>query len=171
MEVIAHVRSYRWFYISAFVLIGAMLLVAFSFKRRFGQYFDIAEFDSPDSPGSGSSMQKSTLKMLLKARERAGIPFLINSAFRSGKHNRDVGGVENSAHERGYAVDIKATDRETKLKILASLYEAGFNRFGIGTTFIHADNDPAKAAFQVWDYGTDISYYVNFLKSENSRFV
>lgn len=170
MDIQAHIKAYRWFYLSGLVCVGVMLLVAFHFKRRFEDYFDMSEFDSPDSPGSGSSMQKSTLKMLLQARRDAGIPFLINSAFRSRTHNKAVGGVDNSAHERRYAVDIKAADRETKLRLLDSLFQAGFNRFGIGSAFIHADNDPVKAAFQIWGYGNDIRAYVAFLKSKDSRF-
>ena len=48
-------------------------------------HFELSEFDSPDEIGSGSRMQSSTLQMLDDARGIAGVPFRINSGFRS-KH-------------------------------------------------------------------------------------
>ena len=114
-------------------------------------HFDIEEFDSPDVPGSGGSMRISTLQMLDRARDIAGVPFRINSGFRTPTHNKKVGGVSNSAHLRGYAVDIHVTNA-TRERILAALKQAGFNRFGLGATFIHADNDPSLKANTTWTY-------------------
>jgi len=41
------------------------------------KYFNYAEFDSPDLPGSGVEMQGNFLSMLDEARGIAGIPFKI----------------------------------------------------------------------------------------------
>jgi len=115
-------------------------------------HFDINEFDSPDEIGSGKRMQDSTLQMLDDARSIAGIPFRINSGFRTKEHNAYVGGAESSSHCYGYAIDIHCTDSRSRSIIIDSLHRAGFNRIGIGKTFIHADNDPEKDANVVWLY-------------------
>ena len=53
-------------------------------------YFNIAEFDSPDLPGSGQNMKPKVLEMLEEARKRFGQPIHINSGFSSIKHNKKV---------------------------------------------------------------------------------
>ena len=48
------------------------------------RYFNYHEFDSPDAIGSGEQMMDEVfLEMLDKARHLAGIPFHINSGYRS----------------------------------------------------------------------------------------
>jgi len=119
------------------------------------KYFTHKEFDSPDLPGSGKEMQSSTLAMLDTAREIAGIPFRISSGYRTSSYNQAVGGVENSAHTRGYAADIRI-DGFTEAQItrmIAALTIAGFMRIGKAKTFIHVDNDPDKPSPAYWDYG------------------
>ena len=116
------------------------------------KHFDISEFDSPDEPGSGQYMDDEFLEMLDKARELAGIPFVINSGYRTKEHNRAVGGLRNSAHLDGFAADISATTSRQRMWIVASLLEVGFNRIGIGETFIHVDNDPNKPEEVMWCY-------------------
>lgn len=115
------------------------------------KYFKISEFDSPDVKGSGGNMRVSTLIMLEKARELAGVAFRINSGYRTQRHNDTLkNSVKDSAHVRGYAVDIHVTP-ETKKRIIEALKDAGFTRLGIGANFIHADNDPDKPA-ATWTY-------------------
>jgi len=109
------------------------------------------EFDSPDAPGSGMNMRLSTLVMLQNARNIANIPFKINSGYRTIAHNNKVNGVKNSAHTRGYAVDI-ATTTATQTNIISALRAAGFKRIGIYKTFVHADNDPSKPTPATWYY-------------------
>ena len=114
--------------------------------------FELYEFDSPDEKGSGDSMCPTTLQMLDDARAIAGIPFKINSGFRTKSHNAYVGGKEKSSHLYGYAVDIHCTNSRGRAIIIDALRKAGFTRFGIGNTFIHTDNDPDKDANVVWLY-------------------
>jgi uncharacterized protein YcbK (DUF882 family) len=116
------------------------------------RHFNISEFDSPDEPGSGQYMDDEFLEMLDNARHMAGIPFKINSGYRTKEHNREVGGLRNSAHLDGFAADISATTSRERMWIVASLLEAGFNRIGIGKTFIHVDNDPHKPEEVMWHY-------------------
>ena len=116
------------------------------------KYFTHAEFDSPDFPDSGNNMDKSFLRMLDSAREAAGIPFKINSGFRTPKHNAKVGGSKNSSHLRGFAADIHAASSAQKYEILSALLAVGFNRIGIANTFIHVDLDPIKTKNVIWTY-------------------
>ena len=56
---------------------GAKINVVMNLK-----HFTYEEFDSPDLPGSGfANMDRNFLEMLDYAREIAGIPFKINSAY------------------------------------------------------------------------------------------
>jgi len=84
------------------------------------------------------------------ARAIAKTPFTINSALRCKRHNRKVGGIENSAHMSGHAVDIACTDLNKRFIIIDALIRVGFNRIGIYDTFIHVDNDETKTARVVW---------------------
>tara|TARA_R100001015_G_C4536143_1_gene101247 strand:- start:154 stop:510 length:357 start_codon:yes stop_codon:yes gene_type:complete len=116
------------------------------------KYFSNEEFDSPDFPGSGSRMDDSFLFMLDTARQTAGIPFRINSGYRTPKHNKKVGGAENSSHLRGFAADIHAVSSAERFSILSALIQVGFNRIGVSNTFIHVDNDPIKTQNVIWTY-------------------
>ena len=116
------------------------------------RYFNIEEFDSPDEPGSGQYMDDDFLEMLDKARQFAGIPFVINSGYRTKAHNAKVGGLKNSAHLDGFAADIRCHGSRERMYIVGALLEAGFNRIGIGNGFIHVDNDPTKPEDVIWTY-------------------
>ncbi|HET8735177.1 MAG TPA: D-Ala-D-Ala carboxypeptidase family metallohydrolase [Pricia sp.] len=116
------------------------------------RYFKLSEFDSPDNPGSGSNMQLPLLVKLDYARALAGIPFVITSGYRTRSHNRKVGGVSNSSHLTGWAVDISAPGSATKYKIVEAALQAGFTRIGIGENFVHVDDDPDKVKNLVWTY-------------------
>ena len=116
------------------------------------RYFLFDEFDSPDLEGSGEKMDSDFLEKLDQARSVANIPFKINSGYRTEEHNKKVGGKANSSHLRGYAADIHVNDSRSRSIILTALMEVGFNRFGIGNTFIHVDNDPEKKSNVIWVY-------------------
>jgi zinc D-Ala-D-Ala carboxypeptidase len=88
--------------------------------------------------------------MLDGAREIAGIPFIINSGYRNNDHNKKVGGVDNSSHTKGLAVDIKAITSEARAKIVSALLLAGIKRIGIYAKHIHADIDNEKPTPSLW---------------------
>ena len=113
--------------------------------------FKFSEFDSPDHKGSGINMDVNFLQMLDNARTNAGIPFKINSGYRTTEHNKKVGGTKSSSHLRGLAADISCTDSNTREKITKALIKAGFNRLGIAKTFIHCDSDNTKKP-AIWLY-------------------
>ena len=73
--------------------------------------------------------------VLEPAREKLGGPIIVNSGYRCVRYNRDVGGVANSQHLRGEAVDIRCADNNRLAKIIV---EAGrFDQLIIYPTFIH----------------------------------
>lgn len=98
------------------------------------------------------NMNEEFLQRLDEAREYAGIPFIINSAWRSEEENKRVGGKPNSSHLKGLAVDIKATNSRQRGLILDALRSVGFDRIGIGKTFIHVDMDFDKDQDVTWLY-------------------
>lgn len=123
--------------------------------KNFGKYFKSSEFDSPDLPGSGENMQQVLLDMLNVAREKSGIPYKINSGFRTKERNARDGGKPDSPHLTGWAVDIDVPNSggaRQRFKIIKGLIEAGFNRLGIANGFIHADCDPTKDKDCTWTY-------------------
>ena len=105
-------------------------------------YFMADEFDSPDLPGSGMLEMNPTLLVVLdKIRKDYGKPIRINSAYRTRLHNESVGGVNNSQHRKGNAVDIHIETQGDGDR-LERLFNIHFpNRGGIGryNTFIHLD--------------------------------
>lgn len=78
------------------------------------------------------------------AREVSGVPYIINSGFRTPEHNKEIGGAPDSAHLKGLAVDISAKDKKTRSMIVYGLLYAGFQRIKIYKTHIHADLDNKK---------------------------
>ena len=114
------------------------------------KHFKSSEFDSKDSPGSGVNMQQEFIQRLDIAREIAGVPFNINSGYRTEAHNTKVGGSPNSSHLRGWAADIECLGGRERWLIINALLEVGFNRIGIYSTFIHADCDPSLPKNVIW---------------------
>ena len=97
------------------------------------------------------NMDLHFLDKLDEAREYAGIPFIINSAYRSPEHKESIKNP-TSSHIKGLAVDIKAKDSITRFKVLDALIAVGFNRIGIAGTFIHVDLDLDKSQNVIWTY-------------------
>ena len=116
------------------------------------KYFSPSEFDSPDEHGSGSKMDKKFLEKLDYARGNAGIPFKINSGYRTKEWNLHIGGRVGSSHQYGLAADIQCKGSRDRALIIKALMEVGINRIGIGRTFIHCDVDKKKDQDVFWLY-------------------
>ena len=107
-------------------------------------YFSRNEFTEPEK------MDPNLLLMLDAARHFAGIPFIVNSSYRSSRHNSSVGGVSNSSHLQGLAVDIACSNSFDRFTIINALVRAGFTRIGIGQHHIHCDIDIEKGQDVIW---------------------
>ena len=115
------------------------------------------EFDSPDLPGSHENMDYDFMQMLQKARLFSARPFVITSGYRTPSYHRRLGAQgypisKNSSHLLGQAADIRCDTATDRAHILAGLLDAGFERIGIGKTFIHVDNDQLKRSPCIWLY-------------------
>ena len=97
------------------------------------------------------NMQPHFLAKLDEAREYAGIPFVINSAYRSPTHPLSIKNP-TSSHIKGLAVDIRCNTSRNRFIILDSLIAVGFNRIGIADSFIHVDLDLSKSDNVTWTY-------------------
>jgi len=93
------------------------------------------------------------VRMLQYAREEAEAPFALTSGCRCKAHCLAIGSKATSSHIKGLAVDVQAATSRKREQVLWALMQAGFNRIGIGSTFIHCDIDPDKPADVVWLYG------------------
>lgn len=97
-------------------------------------------------------LKPELVALLDKARDIAGIPFVLTSTLRSPEKNSEVGGVKDSAHLHGEAVDIRVRNSSERFIISKALHDVGFTRIGIAETFIHADISTVKSQNVLWLY-------------------
>lgn len=119
------------------------------------KYFSESEFNRCTPSCSLQDMRQETMDMFDKAREIAGIPLVINSAFRSVAWDKAKGRSGRSAHTTGSAIDIRCNNGQTRMIVVKALMEAGFKRIGIEGSFVHADNSndiPYHTEDTMWVY-------------------
>lgn len=98
-----------------------------------------------------AGLQDVLVQRLYEARKIAQVPFIITSGVRTPEHNAAVGGVSNSSHVRGLAVDLECTDPTSRYRMIVGLLQAGFTRLGIYQDgHIHADVDSTLPQNVVW---------------------
>lgn len=90
------------------------------------------------------NLSPKLIEMLDVAREAAGVPFVITSGWRDPGHNGEVGGVKDSAHCMGLAVDLRAPNDEYGKQVAFGLGRAGFKRVGFYDKHLHCDVDDSK---------------------------
>ena len=112
------------------------------------RHFRREEFGEAD----GVEPDPALVQLLDDARTMAGIPFSLTSGIRTPDRNREVGGVESSAHLTGCAVDISAGSSRERYLILDSLLICGAQRIGIGADFVHVDTSAERAQEVIWLY-------------------
>ena len=86
------------------------------------------------------------------AREIAGIPFVLTSAYRSPEWDKSKGRSGSGAHTMGQAVDIKCNTSWNRFLVVNALLKAGFKRIGVAKTFIHADDSETHDQEVMWLY-------------------
>lgn len=96
------------------------------------------------------------VQILDQAREIAGVPFPITSGFRTLEQNKQAGGVPNSAHTKGLAVDIQCTDNIKRQKMLWGLMQFRDKLFiEIAGRHLHVDIDSSIHAMGSVYWGND----------------
>lgn len=93
------------------------------------------------------------VERLDRAREVCGFPFVITSGFRPPEKNDQVGGVKDSEHTKGLAVDLRTpADRFLRDKMVFALGAVGFRRMGSYSRHLHLDISTEKPN-ACWDGG------------------
>jgi uncharacterized protein YcbK (DUF882 family) len=94
------------------------------------------------------------LEKLDKAREYSNVFFILTSSWSTPEIDKknDVKRKKTSSHYKGIAVDISAKSSNDKFEIVTALLKAGFTRIGIGSNFVHVDNDMGKVQYVIWTY-------------------
>ena len=113
------------------------------------RHFSEEEFTRATPSCSLSDMNIGFMVRLVTARDLAGCPFIVNSAFRSKEYELRKKRSGNSMHCQGRAVDLSCKDSSTRYRIIKAALQAGFHGIGIGRTFIHLDD---RDTLTIWLY-------------------
>ena len=116
------------------------------------KYFSEGEFNRCSPSCSLQDMKQTTISKLDTAREVAGIPFVLTSAYRSSEHDRSKGRSGTGAHTIGRAIDIRCNTSRNRFLVVNALLKAGFKRIGVGKTFVHADDSETHDQEVIWLY-------------------
>ena len=114
------------------------------------KHFEMKEFACPCC--GKVRMDGEFLKTLDMLREICGFPFRITSGYRCEKHNKEIGGVKDSAHVKGLAVDIAVGSSSQRYEIVENGIGLGIGRYGLAKSFVHIDIDPSKPQNVIWTY-------------------
>ncbi len=93
-----------------------------------------------------AGLQPAFVARLDAARELAGVAFVITCGLRVVGTSK----VQGSAHEAGWAVDIRCSSSHQRFRILRALFAVGFTRVGVYDKHIHVDADPTKPQEVAW---------------------
>ena len=116
------------------------------------KYFQEKEFKNCAPACSLQDMNQEFINVLDQIREKAGIPLVVNCAYRTAEHEKKQGRTGTSSHTLGCAVDIRAYDSGVKYKIVQAALQCGITRIGIAKTFIHLDTSKTHDQNVIWLY-------------------
>lgn len=117
------------------------------------KYFKEAEFKRCTPACSLADMDAQFVAVLDRVRGLAGIPLVLNSAYRSVTYEKGKGRPGTSAHCQGKAVDIRCNTSANRLAIIRAALAAGIQRIGVGKTYIHLDTaTDAGHPAGIWHY-------------------
>ena len=112
------------------------------------QFFSRAEFKCQCGGkycnGYPAEPAEETVRMADEIRKRVGVPLTVNSGLRCKRHNAEVGGVPNSLHTTGQAVDLSGNVSPARLRDIAEQVQAemipGRGGLGLYSWGVHVDN-------------------------------
>ena len=86
------------------------------------------------------------------ARGKSGVPFIITSGLRTQDQNQECGGVHDSAHMTGNAVDLRCDDSASRFMMVNALIQVGFCRIGLYASdgHLHCDNSKVLPQNVIW---------------------
>lgn len=114
------------------------------------KYFKPSEFTRIGC--SIDDINEDSLIRLDLARGYAGVPFRLNSAYRSPESEIAAGRSGVGAHTEGRAFDIRCNDNKSRFCIVTACLQAGFHRIGIGKNFVHVDDSVKLPYPRIWLY-------------------
>lgn len=89
--------------------------------------------------GFPAEMSEDTVRCADEMRRRAGVPLRVNSGLRCDRWNAIQGGVKNSNHRTGHAVDLSGNISPAKLYAIAQE--------------VHAEKIPGRGGLGLYDWG------------------
>ena len=116
------------------------------------EYFKESEFKRCNPSCSLQDMDQDFMTLLDAVRSLAGIPLVLNSAYRSVAHEKMKGRSGTSSHCLGIAVDVRCNTLSNRDKIVRAAMALGIRRIGIAPTYIHLDTDKDKTQDIIWIY-------------------
>ena len=92
--------------------------------------------------GYPDEMKKGVVTVGDRTREHFGSPAFVSSGLRCEQHNANVGGVENSRHKTGRAMDFRI-EGKTSAQVLAYVKKQPEIRYAyaIDSQYVHMDSD------------------------------
>lgn len=95
--------------------------------------------------GYPAEMAEETMRMADEIRRRAGVPLSVNSGVRCTQHNADVGGVWNSLHLTGQAIDLAPIGGKISVARLQEIAKQ-----------VQAEKMPGRGGLGRYDWGVHI---------------
>ncbi len=102
--------------------------------------------------GKKSDIDFELCIVLGKLEAEIGEDLDYTSGYRCPECNLKAGGVKDSAHLRGLAVDIRCHDSSLRCKIDDAAVNLGIRRRGLGKNIIHIDTDSSLPQGVLWLY-------------------
>ncbi|MCD7900294.1 MAG: D-Ala-D-Ala carboxypeptidase family metallohydrolase [Bacteroides sp.] len=121
-------------------------------KKISSKYFQEIEFMRCIPACSLQNMDQEFMNRLDQLREEAGIPLVLNCAYRSYKWEKSKGRSGKGDHPQGKAADLRCRDSATRYKILRAAFKVRFTRIGVSDTFIHVGMGKDLPEEVVWMY-------------------
>jgi len=90
-------------------------------------------------------LQPELVEKLDRARGLAHVPFIITEGLAKGGSH-----VEDSAHQRGRAVDVRCSGSRDRMRIVSAALIVGFRRIGVYDKHVHLDVDDSLPQDVMW---------------------
>lgn len=102
--------------------------------------------------GKREDIDPSLVLSLSRLEREVKTPLEFSSGYRCRECNTRIGGVKNSAHLRGKAVDILIDNSAERFLIVRSALGMNFQRIGVGRGIVHVDVDTSLPQRVLWLY-------------------
>ena len=116
------------------------------------KHFKEEEFGRCNPRCSLQDMNQSFINKLDTLRDVAGIPLVLNCAYRPVAWEKSKGRSGQGDHPQGRGADIRCNNSATRFKILTAAREVGFRRIGVAASFIHVGDGDNLPQDVVWLY-------------------